>query len=109
MVRTNVTAMKVTKTMARNYLADVPDDKIFWSHDGKVFKNLHELEQGLSNMDDETYLYHANEYKNDFSNWVKDVIGDQELAKDLTMAMSRWDASSKVDNRVKYLSSIKQL
>lgn len=105
--RSNITAVKVTKTMARKILSTVPEEKIFWSHDGQMFRNLKELEQGLSNMDDETYTYHANGYKNDFTNWVKDVIGDQELAKDLATAMSHWDASKKVNIRIGYLSTIK--
>jgi hypothetical protein len=107
MARTNVAAMKITRTMAQKSLSDVPDEKAFWSHDGKMFKNLKELAEGLKNMDDETFMYHANAYKNDFATWVRDVIEDPDLAKDLIKSMSHWDASKKITDRAYYLSSIK--
>jgi len=38
-------------------------------------------------MNEETFGYHSNETKSDFSNWVKDVIGDEKLAADLKRAL----------------------
>ena len=93
--------------MARNLLANVPEEKIFWSHDGQIFRNLKELAQGLNNMNDETYMYHVNGNRNDFTNWIRDVVGDQEMANDLEKTLTRSDASKKVTARVNYLSSIK--
>lgn len=61
-------------------LDDVDGDKRFFVCDGSIIKNLKELGVVLKNMSDETFGYHVNEEKNDFSNWVKDVIGDEELA-----------------------------
>jgi hypothetical protein len=104
-VRANIAAMRITRTMARQFLADVPEDKIFWSHDAKIFKNLNELAQGLMNMDDETYMFHANGYKNDFAKWVREVVGDHDLANDLDNTVNRLDASKKVVTRVNLLKS----
>ena len=55
-------------------------------------------------MTDETYGYHWNTEKKDFSNWVRDVIGDVELAKDLEEATSRSLASSQVTTRIASLT-----
>lgn len=107
MVRANVTGLKITRTRARQMLADVQCEKVFWSHDGRTFKNLQELALGLISMDNETYMYHVNNNKNDFEHWVKEVIGDQEMAKQLGNAVSRTDASEKVTARVSYLGSVK--
>lgn len=88
---------------AKKLLSDAPSDKLFWSHDGQVFKNLKELERGLANMSDETFRYHVSEQKNDFGNWVRDVIGDQTLARALVKARTRLRATKVVANRVAYL------
>jgi hypothetical protein len=105
-VRANTTGVKTSKNKARQFVADVQCEKVFWSHDGRTFKNMQELALGLISMDDETYMYHANNNKNDFAHWVKEVIGDRETARELETAMSRTEASEKVTNRITYLNSI---
>ena len=81
-------AVKINKDIARQWLADVPEEKKFWCSDGKLFKNLAELGVGLNEMSEETFRYHANAYKADYSNWVKDVIGDEALAGFLLRSMN---------------------
>lgn len=107
MVGSNVTTLKVTKIVARNFLADVSEEKVFWSHDGQTFKNLRELAQGLDNMTYQNFMFHVNENRNDFAKWVREVVGDQDLASDLEKTGTHLDASRKVTNRVNYLNSIK--
>lgn len=105
MVRATKTPVKLSKFEAQKIMANVPEEKIFWSHDGQIFRNIIELAKGLVVMTDETYAYHANTYKNDFVNWVKDIIGDEQMARDLSKSMSRQDAARKIDARVNYLAS----
>ncbi len=107
MVNTNIAGTKVTRTRAQHFIADVQCDEVFWSHDGRMFKNLQELALGLIAMDDETYMYHANNNKNDFAHWVREVVGDQETARELETAVSRTDASEKVTARVSYLNTVR--
>ena len=45
---------------------------------------------------DETYVFHANTEKNDFTNWVRDIINDERLAKDLQQAANRAQAAKLV-------------
>ncbi len=101
----NETAQKTPKTKSCRYLADVPDDKVFMSHDGLIFKNLKELGEGLSIMNDKTFRFHVHTRKNDFAKWVQEVIGDLELGIDLKQTMTRTEASRKVMDRVYYCSS----
>ena len=54
-------------------------------------------------MSDETYSYHVNEEKFDFSMWVKDVIGDDDLANNLESATTRAQAARYVSNRLAQL------
>ena len=84
-------------------LANVPEDKVFWSNDGRIFKNMRELSDGLANMTEETYVYHVNAEKNDFANWVRDVIRDSDLAKNISKATNRTQAAKVVADRVSLL------
>ncbi len=64
----------------------------FFVSDGSVIKNVAELVEALEKMHEDTYKFHANEQKNDFGNWVKDVFGQHDLAENLKTAVSKADA-----------------
>ena len=98
-----VKAPVVSPAEARKYLAKVPDDVAFWAHDGRVLHDLTELTAALETMTDDTYVYHANAARNDFVNWVRDVIGDQTLVTDLARAANR--AAATVQTRLDRLQS----
>jgi len=66
-------------------------------------RNLAGLEAALKQMSDETYSYHVNEEKCDFSMWVRDVISDDELAGNLESATTRAQAARYVSNRLTQL------
>ena len=95
----------LTKTTAKKLLSDVPEEKRFWVSDGRTLKNLADLQSALKQMSDETYSYHVNEEKCDFSKWVRDVIGDDELAENLESAITRAQAARYVTNRLTQLKS----
>lgn len=96
--------VKKFKEEEKKYLADVSEVYRFCCHDSCVFKNMRELRDGLANMSEETYAYHANADKNDFANWVGDVIKDEKLAEELKNAKSRDEAANRVSNRIMTLS-----
>jgi hypothetical protein len=90
----------ITKTIARKMLADVPPEKRFWVADGRYLKNLEELAAALMQMSPETFRVHSNREKTDFSNWVKDVMGDDKLAADLLKCETRQEAARVVAARI---------
>jgi len=96
---------KITGEIAQKWLADVPEDKPFWCHDGRKLKNLVDLEIALREIDDNIFRYHANEQKNDFSKWVREVIGDEKLSRDLEKSRDRIQAAGFVARRVQFLRS----
>jgi hypothetical protein len=100
-----VKIVKISKEEANRRLGDVPDGKHFWCHDGRLIKNLGELEKALNHMSDETFHYHSGEGKSDFSSWIRDVVGDNKLANDLGKAKSRIQASKAVAQRISFLQS----
>jgi len=98
-----VKIVRIGKEEAKRRLADVPDGKRFWCHDGMVVKNLKELKRALDDMSDETFHYHLAGGRNDFSKWVREVVGDEELANELSKASSRVEAGRAVARRVSFL------
>lgn len=94
------------KCDAQKFLTIVPEEYIFRCHDGRILKNMNELGEALATMADETFAYHSNSEKKDFSNWVRDVIGDDKLAKDLDNALDRIQAATIVSDRIGTLTKV---
>jgi starch phosphorylase len=87
---------KSKQSAAEKTMINVPEDKVFWNRDGQVFRNLQDLAQGLKTMSDETYSHHVIDSRNDFARWTGEVIGDDELSKDLEQSANRSEAAEKV-------------
>ena len=64
-------------------LKEAPADEYFYVNNGMTIRNLDELAVALELMDVEVFECHVNTEKNDFSNWVKDIINEEGLAKEL--------------------------
>ncbi|RJQ40707.1 MAG: hypothetical protein C4555_01175 [Dehalococcoidia bacterium] len=92
------------KQQARRLLADVPEEFVFRCGNGCILHNMRELADELKSMPEETYAFHVNAEKNDFVNWVRDIIKDDTLVKALQKASSRSQAASAVENRVASLA-----
>jgi len=69
---------------ASEILRNINDDsKCFWVCDGRAIRSLRELPDVLKSMDAGAFKHHVNKERNDFANWIKDVIKDKTLAKSL--------------------------
>ncbi len=97
--------VKISKEDAEKRLRNVPQEYSFYCHDGRVFLNLADLGTALANMAEDIFSYHANKEKNDFSNWVRDVIGDETLSRQLRQAKTPAQAKRVVEQRVAFLAS----
>ena len=64
-------------------LKEAPAGKYFYVHNGMTIRNLDELAVALDLMDKKIFEYHVNQNKNDFSNWIKEIIKEEGLAKEL--------------------------
>ena len=93
----------VTKHEAKKYLCDVAPEQCFWVNNGPILKNMEELANALPDMAEDTFRHHVNNEKNDFSSWVRDIIGDAKLANDLLSSKNRDSALKKVRGRVNSL------
>ncbi|MBD3164381.1 hypothetical protein GF323_04220 [Candidatus Woesearchaeota archaeon] len=56
------------------------EERAFRLCNGGKIESIKELYEQLDRMSEEVFLYHANEDKNDFYNWIKDVFQQNNLA-----------------------------
>jgi hypothetical protein len=96
---------KRSDKQAEKFLFKVPDEYVFWCHDGTIFRDMQELANGLATMTDGVFAYHVTSEKNDFINWVRDVIKDEQLANELVLATDKPQATECVIARLSFLTS----
>jgi hypothetical protein len=94
------------KEKAQKLLAKVPAEYVFWCKDGPTFSDLADMAAGLATMSDDIFAYHVRADNNDFHNWVRDVVEDQELSAELLAATSRLQALERVNSRLMVLNEI---
>ncbi len=92
------------KEQAQKFLAKVPEEHIFRCYDGSAFRDMKELAESLAAMSDDVFAHHVNSENNDFCNWVRDVIEDDELASELVAATTRLQAVGCVNSRLALLT-----
>lgn len=92
---------------AKRILSDVNPENCFWFNNGPVAKNICEFAEDIKSISDETFSHHLNNEKNDFSNWVRDIIRDEKLANDLKKLKSKSSILKKIKERIKQLEKIK--
>lgn len=84
----------------KKILGEAPVEHHFVVADGKKLKNIIELADALETMSEEIFSHHANEFKNDFSSWVKDVFYDHSLAEDISRAKNRLETQIAILRRL---------
>jgi hypothetical protein len=85
----------------RKPLLIVTGDSCFWVNNGPSLCSLKDLRDTLLVMSEEQYIHHAGMGRNDFSSWVKDVLGDKKCAVGLLKAKNIKDALSAVEKSLK--------
>jgi len=93
----------VTKDEAKKYLGDCSPEQSFWVNNGPIVKNLDELSHALPELSDDLFSHHVNNDKNDFSNWIRDIIGDQKLANDIISSRNKESMLKKLNTRLNAL------
>lgn len=70
----------ITKTITKPK-ETVDPQHFFILKNGRPIKNLHELVRTLKSIDEDTFKHHVNEHRNDFANWLKDILKKEQLAE----------------------------
>ncbi len=91
-VAKKITKKKTNKKIVR-VLICASDTECFWTTDGRVLADLHQLKIAFGSMGDDVFLHHVTGEKNDFAKWVEEVLNDDKCAIDLRK--SRKSSSAK--------------
>jgi hypothetical protein len=94
---------RTIKSNPRRILADVAPEQCFWVNNGPIVKNLRELPGALRRMKQDTFMHHVNKGKNDFSNWIKHVVGDAQLANSVSKMKTKKTMIDALNKRIKTL------
>lgn len=88
-------------------LADVPGSNLaFWFCNGTIAKNVYEFVSTIENCDKGVFEYHVNSEKNDFYNWILNVLGDDILAKRVKKELDQKKFAKKIRRRIKELEKM---
>jgi len=92
---------------ARKALADVPGSNLgFWFCNGTIAKNVYEFVSTIESCDKGVFEYHVNSEKNDFYNWILNVLGDDILAKRVKKEADQKKFAKKIRRRIKELEKL---
>ncbi|MBN1377226.1 hypothetical protein JW949_02735 [Candidatus Woesearchaeota archaeon] len=58
---------------------------------GRLVRSLKELIDALKKIDENVFKYHVNRHKNDFAEWIEDVLEKEELANELRKTVFKED------------------
>jgi hypothetical protein len=87
-------------------LDDVNTSWVFRTCNGVVLRNIFELANYLEGCSEYDFRYHVNQdhFKNDFAIWVREVIHDETLARELDGEMNKNNYVHKIRMRLKQLT-----
>ncbi len=83
---------RVEVVFRRKEFGKAPVEQHFVLHDGRKIESLFQLVDELETMSEETFRSFANEVKNDFANWIRDVFHAPSLADELQRVRNRMEA-----------------
>ncbi len=99
MQRCETVCTEIPEEHGRKLFSELQPELHFRLHGGGTIKSIPGLSKALVTMDNETFSYHCNEHKNDFSTWIKEAVKEPALAKNLekthtrlgmALALARW-------------------
>lgn len=77
------------KTPRAELIGKTSKETEFLVCDGRRIGDLLELIDALDAMGCEVFAYHVNDYRNDFSSWIRDVMKKADLADELMAAKGK--------------------
>ena len=94
--------MRLNVELAKKILGNSEEGREFHDKDGNVFRNLSDMEERLREMSDEAFLSHIKDGRNDFSDWVRECLGDVRLADSL-IGLDKEGSLRKIKARIGYV------
>jgi hypothetical protein len=93
----------VAPEQAKLILAQVDEEHHFRLHLGTDLGSLKNLAEAMDIISNDSFSHHVTKEKNDFAQWVNDVIGDKELAKGMYKVKSKKRMLKTLNKRIVFL------
>ena len=90
---------------AEKILNQVPVENGFRCADGRVICSLAQLEDAFAGMSADTFTQHVSAERNEFADWVRNVIGDKQLAVEIFTQRNRAHSAKSIARRIFFLRS----
>jgi hypothetical protein len=90
----------------RVFLENVPDRYAFLLKDGRKLMNVEQLSKALKDMEHHVFYHHVTNERNDFHNWIRDIVLDLELAEKVLNAKNPDEARKIIDERIAFIKSM---
>ena len=97
---------KVPAAVAKGILARVPFQVSFWLCTNESLRSINDVYEALERANDDVFRYHVNRDKNDFEVWIREVIKDKDLAREIARVKTRETLVRKIRERVDELKSV---
>ena len=97
---------KVPAAAAKGILARVPFHVSFWLCTNESLRSINDVYEALERASDEVFRYHVNRDKNDFEVWIREVIKDKDLAREIARVKTRETLVRKIRERVDELKTV---
>ena len=86
--------------MKASTMKNAPEGKCFYFNNGKNAKNLRELHKEIKKMDNEMYSAFVDSTKNDFYNWINDVLCHKKLAMSIKRVKAKETIVKKIEENL---------
>ena len=87
------------------FLENVPEKYAFYLKNGKKLLNINNLAKELVAMPNDVFYHHVTPERNDFHNWIRDIVLDLELADRILKAKTKEEAAKIINDRIKEIKS----
>src|SRR3989338_11177219 len=78
----------------------------FWLCTNENLRSLNELSGSLENADNDVFRYHVTRDRNDFEVWIREVLKDKELAREIARVKTKETLIRKILERIEELRKV---
>ncbi|MBI3037022.1 hypothetical protein HYY73_04725 [Candidatus Woesearchaeota archaeon] len=86
---------------------EVEPELALWLSNGATVRSLNELAATLKKLSAKDYKEHVNKERNELADWVKEILNDDSLARQLRRAKTKGQAAQAIEREMKKLKAAK--
>ncbi len=91
---------------ARRILSKTSLTDGFWLCTNENLRSLNELSEALEKADNDVFRYHVTRDRNDFEAWIREILKDKELAREIARVKTKETLIRKISERIGELKSV---